>query len=156
MPEQMFAQIETQWRRQHQGRRPPARHSLHPEELGPGLANTLMIDRGDNQPPTVRFAGRRLLPLFGRELAGSPFLALFDEDHRDAMRLTLACCASQTTPLPLRLTAKDATGRPQTLHLLLLPLNTAHPDSGSLLAVLAPANGTVTPVSALRFDTCES
>lgn len=68
-----------QWQRLRGERRAPDRLSLNPAEFGTNLADIFLLEKSDG---AVRFriAGTRICGLFGEELRGMPFAALFSHD----------------------------------------------------------------------------
>lgn len=104
-------------------RRPaPARGEIAPAALGRSLANVFILDAG-GQPASFRLAGTWLGSVFGRELTGEPFAALFDRDDRALIARLVAAVAAESAVAVLDLHATAEGGRASDLELVLLPLS---------------------------------
>lgn len=78
----------TYWDKVRDGRRAPRRFEIEPAQIAGLLPETFILERST---PGYRFrlAGTRLCQLFGRELRGADFLALWDKEDAQAVQTLL-------------------------------------------------------------------
>jgi len=121
------------------GKRPaPERSEIEPGAIRGVLSDSfiLALDRSAGHP--IRLAGTRMCALFGRELKGESFLALWGAASRSIIGSLLAILSDESTGTVAGVTAQNGTGDPIDLELLLLPLETRRPLFARTIGVLAP------------------
>ena len=100
----------------------PERGEIEPGALRHALADTFVLE---NEPigPVFRLAGTRLCALFGQELKGRAFSALWpDVGSQTEMRRLTQTVMDESAGAVAGMAAETATGAPVYLELLLLPL----------------------------------
>jgi len=130
----------------------PERGEIEPGALRHALADTFVLE---NEPigPVFRLAGTRLCALFGRELRGRAFAALWPEvDSQGEMRRLVQTVMDETAGAVVGLSAQTDSGALVHLELLLLPLRYRGRTHARLLGALSPA---LSP-EWLGFDTLTS
>lgn len=123
------------------GRRPaPERAEIEPAAIRQVLSDTFIIalDRAAGYP--FRLAGTRVCALFGHELKGHSFSALWDEESRRAVGDLLAILTGECVGTVAGVTAQTRAGASMELELLLLPLSAGRPNLARSIGVLAPLN----------------
>lgn len=130
----------------------PERGEIEPGALRHALADTFVLE---NEPigPVFRLAGTRLCALFGSELRGRSFTALWpDVESQGDMRRLVQTVMDETAGAVAGLSAETATGAPIYLELLLLPLRYRGRTHARVLGALSPA----TAPEWLGLDTLDS
>lgn len=130
----------------------PERGEIEPGALRHALADTFLLE---NEPigPVFRLAGTRLCALFGRELRGRPFGALWsDVEAQGDMRRLVQTVMDETAGAVAGLAAETQNGATVHLELLLLPLRYRGRTHARMLGALSPA---LTP-EWLGLDTLDS
>jgi hypothetical protein len=121
------------------GNRPaPERADIDPTEIRNVLSDTFMLAADFVDQLRFRLAGTRVCALFGREIKGEAFAALWNETSCKAIEDLLADVTNEATGAAAGLTARTEDGAEADLELLLLPL--AHVGHARIraLGVLAP------------------
>jgi hypothetical protein len=121
------------------GRRPaPERAEIEPSAIRGALSDAFIIalDRGAEYP--FRLAGTRVCALFGHELKGQSFAALWDEESRRTIRDLLSILADEWVGTVAGATARTRGGALVELELLLLPLSAGRPSLARGIGILAP------------------
>ncbi len=121
------------------GRRPaPERAEIEPGAIRGVLSDAfiLALDRGADYP--FRLAGTRACALFGRELKGQSFIALWDDASRRTVRDLLAILVDEWVGTVAAATGQTRGGGLVELELLLLPLSAGRPSLARSIGVLAP------------------
>lgn len=116
----------------------PERGEIEPGALRHALADTFVLE---NEPigPTFRLAGTRLCALFGRELRGRAFAALWpDVESQGEMRRLVQTVMDETAGAVAGLSAETASGASVHLELLLLPLRYRGRTHARVLGSLSP------------------
>ena len=126
------------WNRKRGARLAPARADIDPTEIRHALSDTFMLAADFVDQLRFRLAGTRVCALFGREIKGEAFAALWSEASREAIDDLLAIVTNEATGTVAGLTAHTEDGTETELELLLLPL--AHVGHARIraLGVLAP------------------
>jgi hypothetical protein len=123
------------------GRRPaPERAEIEPAAIRHVLSEAFILALDHPAGYPFRLAGTRICALFGRELKGSPFVALWDEESQRTMVDLLAVLAGEWVGTVAGVTAQSASGESVELELLLLPLSVRRPSLARTIGVLAPFN----------------
>ncbi len=121
------------------GRRPaPERGEIEPGAIRQVLSDAFIIalDRGADYP--FRLAGTRVCALFGRELKGHSFTALWDETSRRTIRDLLSILTDEWVGTVAGATGYTRSGALVELEVLLLPLAAGRPSLARSIGVLAP------------------
>jgi hypothetical protein len=126
------------WNRKRGIRPAPERADIDPTEIRHALSDTFMLAADFVDQLRFRLAGTRVCALFGREIKGEAFAALWSETNRKAIDDLLAIVTDETTGAVAGLTGRTEDGAETDLELLLLPL--AHIGHARIraLGVLAP------------------
>jgi len=126
------------WNKKRGTRPAPARADIDPTEIRHALGDTFMLAADFVDQLRFRLAGTRVCALFGREIKGEAFAALWSEASREAIDGLLAIVTNEATGTVAGLTARTEDGAETELELLLLPL--AHVGHARIraLGVLAP------------------
>ena len=126
------------WNRKRGARLAPARADIDPTEIRHALSDTFMLAADFVDQLRFRLAGTRVCALFGHEIKGEAFTALWSESSRQSIEELLAIVDNETTGAVAGLTAHTEDGAETDLELLLLPL--AHVGHARIraLGVLAP------------------
>lgn len=117
----------------------PERGEIEPGALRHALADTFVLE---NEPigPVFRLAGTRLCALFGRELRGRAFTALWpDVEAQGDMRRLVQTVMDEAAGAVAGLTAQTQNGASVHLELLLLPLRYRGRTHARILGALSPA-----------------
>jgi hypothetical protein len=121
------------------GTRPaPERAEIEPGAIRGVLSDAFILglDRATGHP--LRLAGTRLCALFGRELKGESFTALWAAPSRPVVASLLAILADERVGTVAGVTAQNSAGEEIKLELLLLPLGARRPSLARAIGVLAP------------------
>ncbi len=117
----------------------PERGEIEPGALRHALADTFVLE---NEPigPVFRLAGTRLCALFGSELRGRAFAALWpDVEAQGEMRRLVQTVMDESAGAVAGLSAETLNGSPVYLELLLLPLRYRGRTHARVLGALSPA-----------------
>lgn len=143
------------WEGKRGTRRAPERAEIEPGAIRGVLSDAfiLSLDRDAGHP--VRLAGTRVCALFGREIKGESFLALWAASSRLAVEGLLSILVDECTGTVAGVTATNENGESVDLELLLLPLGVRRRSFARTIGVLAPLKvppwlGT-TPIGALTL-----
>jgi hypothetical protein len=132
----MHARIEeflTTWRSAKGHHRMPLQGDIGMKMLAPLLPSTLIVENLAAGGLFVRMAGTSACALFGREISGQPFLALWQEkDRRDMARL-LDGMLQDGLPVRLGILAHQASGTSRSAELALAPLRS---ENGSAQRII--------------------
>ncbi len=127
------------WDKKRGKRRAPARPDIDPTEIRHALSDTFMLAADFADQLRFRLAGTRVCALFGREIKGEEFAALWSEVSRKAVEDLLAMVTDESAGVVAGVTARTEDGSRTDLELLLLPL--AHTGLARIraLGVLVPS-----------------
>jgi len=126
------------WNRQRGTRLAPARADIDPTEIRHALSDTFMLAADFTDQLRFRLAGTRVCALFGREIKGEAFAALWSETSRQSIDDLLAIVNNETIGAVAGLTARTEDGAEADLELLLLPLAHVGHVRVRMIGVLAP------------------
>jgi hypothetical protein len=116
----------------------PERGDIEPGAIRHLLGDTfiLAVGAGDGHP--FRLAGTRVCALFGRELKGESFAALWTDASRTTVSDLVTLVVEESVGLVGGVSALNDAGAPIDLELLLLPLGGRRPSHARAIGVLAP------------------
>ena len=121
------------------GTRPaPERAEIEPGAIRGVLSDAFMLALDHSAGHPVRLAGTRVCALFGREINGESFLALWAAASKPVVGSLLAILADECTGTVAGVTAENARGESIDLELLLLPLGARRSHFARSIGVLAP------------------
>jgi hypothetical protein len=121
------------------GKRPaPERAEIEPGAIRQILSEAfiLALDHAAGYP--FRLAGTRVCALFGHELKGGSFLAMWDDASRPVIRDLVGILTDESVGTVAGVSASTARGEAMELELLLLPLSAPRPNLARTIGVLAP------------------
>jgi hypothetical protein len=121
--------------------RAPDRSDFDPNAVRELLADSFVLSCDAKAGYPFRVAGTRICALFGRDVKGRSFPALFAAASRSEITEIIAAVADEMLPAIAGLTATSQAGAITHLELLLLPFNTRAHAPISLTGVLAPFEG---------------
>jgi len=126
------------WEQRRGTRLAPERAEIDPGAIRGVLSDAFILglDRAAGHP--LRLAGTRLCALFGRELKGESFTALWAGQNRSVVASLLAILADECVGTVAGATAQSGTGEEINLELLLLPLGARRRGLARAIGVLAP------------------
>jgi hypothetical protein len=127
------------WTKQRGTRPAPERGDIDPTEIRYALSDTFMLAADFVDQLRFRLAGTRVCALFGREIKGEAFDALWSETSRTAIDELMAIVTHETTGAVAGVTARTEDGAETDLEMLMLPLAHAGHARIRALGVLAPA-----------------
>ncbi len=143
------------WNRQRANRPAPERGDIDPAAIRHALGDSFMLAADFVDQPVFRLAGTRVCALFGREMKGESFSALWAEDSRKTIEDLLAVVTAEAAGAVAGLIGRTEDGNEAEIEMLLLPL--AHSGHARIraLGVLAPTVPPywlgVTPVGELEI-----
>lgn len=126
------------WNERRHGRTAPERGDIEPGLIRKALGDTFILGSETGAHHAFRLAGTRVCALFGRELKGEAFAALWDEAHRRSVRDLLAIVADEAVGVVAAARGGTADGLATDLELLLLPLRHRGQTRQRMMGVLAP------------------
>jgi hypothetical protein len=129
------------WRSHREGRRLPARTDLSPIDLGPLLPQVFMLGQEDGPnggDEVFRLSGGLIADLYGRDLRGSTFNALWSLHQRPLAAETLARARRAAAPVVITVDAEAAGGERIGLELCLAPLTGPDGVANRTLGLLQP------------------
>lgn len=127
------------WEKQRGQRPAPERAEIEPGAIRQTLSDVFIIQLADAADGYVfRLAGTRVCALFGRELKGESFVALWAPASRPIIADLLAILSNETVGTLAGVSARTVNGEPMDLELLLLPLSGRRPHQARAIGVLAP------------------
>jgi len=126
------------WNDRRRNRPAPERADIEPAEIRQALGDTFMLAADFVDELRFRLAGTRVCALFGREIKGESFTAMFNEDSRRQIDELIAVVNNEAVGAIAGLLATTADGAETDVEMLLLPL--AHTGHARIRAigVLAP------------------
>jgi hypothetical protein len=126
------------WKDRRRNRPAPERGDIDPAAIRHALGDTIMLSADFVGGLRFRLAGTRVCALFGRELKGEEFAALWNEGSREALAELLAGIDREPPGLVAGVTARTVQGDTASLELLLLPLAFSGHARIRALGVLVP------------------
>jgi hypothetical protein len=126
------------WEERRGTRGAPERAEIEPRAIRGVLSDAfiLALDRAAGHP--LRLAGTRICALFGRELKGESFTALWASPSRSVVSSLLAILADECVGTVAGVTAQNGAGEEVNLELLLLPLGARRQSLARAIGILAP------------------
>ena len=126
------------WNDRRRHRAAPERGDIDPGEIRQALGDTFMLAADFVDELRFRLAGTRVCALFGREIKGESFTAMFNEDSRRQIDELIAVVNNEAVGAIAGLLATTADGAETDVEMLLLPR--AHTGQARIRAigVLAP------------------
>jgi hypothetical protein len=143
------------WDRRRANRRAPDRGDIDPAAIRRALGDTFMLAADFADQLRFRLAGTRVCALFGRELKGEVFTALWDTASNQAIEELLTIVTGEAAGAVAGLTGRTEEGAGTEIEMLLLPL--AHDRRaciralGVLVPMVSPYWLGTTPVTALEL-----
>jgi hypothetical protein len=127
------------WNKQRRHRPAPERGDIDPVEIRHALGDTFMLTADFTDRLRFRLAGTRVCALFGRELKGEAFTALWSEASWTAGEQLLRIVTEETSGVVAGLTALSEQDEETDLEMLLLPI--AHSGHARIraLGVMVPS-----------------
>jgi len=126
------------WDQRRGARSAPERAEIEPGAIRGVLSDAFIValDRAAAHP--LRLAGTRICALFGRELKGESFTALWASPSRSVVSSLLAILADECVGTVAGAKAQNTAGEEIDLELLLLPLGARRRSLARAIGVLAP------------------
>jgi hypothetical protein len=126
------------WNERRGGRALPERGDIEPAAIRAALGDVFILGVAPGEDPRFRVAGTRVCALFGRELRGEGFVALWDAGHQAAMQHLLATVGEEEIGVVCGARAITPEGFSCNLELLVLPLRHRGLSGQRMLGALAP------------------
>lgn len=126
------------WNRQRANRPAPERGDIEPAAIRHALGDTIMLSADFIDRLVFRLAGTRVCALFGREMKGESFTALWAEESRKKVEELLAIVTAESAGVVAGLIGRTAEGIETNIEMLLLPLAYNGHARIRVLGVLAP------------------
>jgi hypothetical protein len=121
------------------GTRPlPERGDIEPAAIRAALGDIFILAADPGEDLRFRVAGTRVCALFGRELKGEGFIALWDAGHQAAIQRLLATVGEEEIGVVAGARALTPEGFSCDLELLVLPLRHRGLSGRRMLGALAP------------------
>jgi hypothetical protein len=117
----------------------PERGEIEPGEIRHILADTFILEIGPDRRAAFRLGGTRLCALFGRELKGEPFDALWPAEAQAEMRHFIDIVLDETAGLVVGLVGARDDDVTLDLEMVLLPLRHRGKTQARLIGALSPA-----------------
>src|SRR5262249_61327614 len=111
-----------EWHESRGWRTPPHRGDTDPGEIRKPLGDTFILASDPARGYVFRLAGTRVCALFGRELRGESFAALWERSGRAAMRDLLGVIANEATGMVAGASGRTPEGFATAHELMLLQL----------------------------------
>ena len=140
MKHQSTRRVFDYWNEKRGIRPAPMRAEIDPTAIRHALSDTFMLAADFTDQLRFRLAGTRVCALFGREIKGEAFSALWSEASGHSIDELLAIVTDEATGAVAGLTARTEDGAETDLELLLLPLAHVGHARVRALGVLAPTN----------------
>jgi hypothetical protein len=128
------------WNRQRAHRPAPERGDIDPAAIRYALGDSFMLAADFIDQPVFRLAGTRVCALFGREMKGELFAALWGQDSRETVEELLTIVTAESAGAVAGLIGRTEDGNETEIEMLLLPL--AHSGQARIRAL-----GVLVPVS---------
>lgn len=136
------------------GAKIPARAAIEPRSFSRHLSQLCLLEK-TGPDATIRLGGTDICALFGKELRGGQFGALFTRGARLSVQAALARALTLSQPMLIESIGETEGGRQIGVEILLLPLTDAHGLCTQVLAYLQPLDPVARlvgePVMAFRF-----
>lgn len=126
------------WDRKRRNRPALERGDIDPADIRHALGDTFMLAADFADQLRFRLAGTRVCALFGREIKGEAFTALWDEQSRQAIEELLSIVTRESGGAVAGLIGRTEEGAATDIEMLLLPLAHGGHTRIRALGVLAP------------------
>jgi hypothetical protein len=126
------------WNERRGTRAAPERGEIEPGAIRNALGDSFVLSADASAGHAFRLAGTRVCSLFGREIKGEAFVALWQESDREATRDLLAIVANEIAGIVAGVSGVTSEGHSVDLELLLLPLRHRGSSHERQIGVLAP------------------
>jgi hypothetical protein len=126
------------WDRIRDGETAPRRSDVEPGEIRRILGDTFILEVIGRKDHLVRLAGTRVCAIYGREIKGTPFLALWSKEDRETIATLVANICQDATGAVLEVDLVSARGRTAACEFLLLPLRHGPSSRDRILGSCAP------------------
>ena len=126
------------WNRQRRQRSAPTRSDIDPAAIRHVLGDTFMLAADFIDGIRFRLAGTRVCALFGREIKGEGFNALWSDASRAQIANIASAAVNETIGTVAGVTGRTEKGAETELELLLLPINQDGRTRIRALGSLAP------------------
>lgn len=121
------------------GRSAPTRDELDLRAIRDVLANIAIIQRHPVQPAfSFRLAGTALRKIFGKELTGTDFLALWSPIEQTTIAELASTVLSAHQPATVRFKGFSSDGRAEGIEMIMLPISHANRKETQIVAAIAP------------------
>lgn len=125
------------WNRVRGSDRAPRRGTIEPSDIRRVLADTFILEVADRENYVVRLAGTRVCSLYCRELKGTNFFDLWQDEDRSAIQTLAAAVSEDGAAAVVTVEARTARNQSVAAELLLLPLLHGGPTFDRILGSLA-------------------
>jgi hypothetical protein len=149
-----------QWDAAKRGAKVPSRAAIEPRGFSRHLSQICLLEKS-GPDATIRLGGTSICELFGKELRGGQFGALFTRGARLSVQAALARALTLSQPMLIEAIGEAASGRQIGVEILLLPLSDAQGQVVQVMAYLQPLDPVARlvgePLTAFRFlGMCEA
>jgi hypothetical protein len=136
-------ELHAYWNERRGARTAPERGDIEPGAIRKALGDTFILASDPTRGYVFRLAGTRVCALFGRELRGESFAALWARSGRAPVRDLLGVIASEATGVVAGASGRTREGFATDLELLLLPLTHRGQNNARMIGALAPLTAPV-------------
>jgi hypothetical protein len=126
------------WNRQRANRPAPERNTIDPVAIRRALGDTFLLSADFADELGFRLAGTRVCALFGRELKGEAFSALWDEQSRQAIDELLTIVTGEASGTVASVSGLTDDASTTEIEMLLLPITYSRRARVCALGVLVP------------------
>jgi len=118
----------------------PLKSQIEPSSLGHILPSLFILEKNDGLGAvTFRLAGTRICDLFGCDLRGESFAALFGDGHALDIEATLRGAMEHVIPTLLNATGYSTAGHQASFEIIVMPLRSEGDRPERLLGAIAPS-----------------
>lgn len=142
------------WNAMKRGAKAPARAAIEPRTFARHLSQICLLEKS-GPDATIRLGGTDICALFGKELRGAQFGALFTRGARLSVQAALARALTLAQPMLIEAIGETESGRQIGVELLLLPLTDGQGHVTQVMTYLQPLDPVSRligePLAAFRF-----
>jgi hypothetical protein len=142
------------WHAAKRGAKVPARAAIEPRAFARHLSQICLLEKS-GPDATIRLGGTDICALFGKELRGGLFGALFTRGARLSVQAALARALTLAQPMLIEAVGETPTGRQIGVEILLLPLSDSQGQVTQVMTYLQPLDPVARligePLTAFRF-----
>jgi hypothetical protein len=142
------------WNAVKRGAKVPARAAIEPRSFARHLSQVCLLEKA-GPDATIRLGGTDVCALFGKELRGVQFGALFTRGARLSVQAALARALTLSQPMLIEAVGETAGGRQIGVEILLLPLSDVQGQVTQVMTYLQPLDPLARligePLTAFRF-----